>query len=197
VVLVNNEHIKILHKNKTYIALNKPPNVISNIKKQDKRKTIIDLVDHNGYLFIVGRLDYQSEGLILLLDDGELANRLTHPRYEHEKEYDIFVVGKPSHNKLESWREGVILKNGYKTLPCKVGIIKIINDGTWLKITLKEGKKRQLREVGRIVGLPVKRIVRRRISTLLLGDLAPGQWRYLHKDEVQKLIKAAHLHEQR
>ena len=178
---------------KIYIALNKPRRVLSEIKKQEDKKTVIDLVALDEYLFIIGRLDYLSEGLILLSNDGELANRLTHPRYEHEKEYHVLITNKPNQKQLKTWRSGVVLNNGYQTLPTDLSIVNQSNHGTWLKIKMKEGKKRQIREIGKLLGLPVKRIIRTRIATLELDTLKPGEWRYLSDQEIRTLKKAAHM----
>ena len=178
---------------KIYIALHKPRRVLSEIKKQDERRTVIDLVTLNEYLFIIGRLDYLSEGLILLSNDGELANKLTHPRYEHEKEYKVLINNKPNQKQLKEWRRGVVLNNGYQTLPAEVSIIKQNKHDTWINIIMREGKKRQIREVGKLLGMPVKRIVRTRIATIKLGALKLGEWRHLSDREVRILKTAAQL----
>ena len=177
---------------KIYIALNKPRRVLSEIKKQDDRKTVVDLVALNRYLFIIGRLDYLSEGLILLTNDGELANRLTHPRYEHEKEYRVLINNKPDQRQLKAWRRGVVLNNGYQTLTAQVLIVKQNKHNTWLKIIMKEGKNRQIREIGKSLGLPVKRIIRTRIATIEMDTLKVGEWRHLSDREIRKLKNAAH-----
>jgi 23S rRNA pseudouridine2605 synthase len=174
---------------KVYIALNKPRGVLSDQDATGTRKTIFDLVPKVGHIFAVGRLDYDSEGLILLTNDGELANQLTHPRYEHEKEYQVQVVRRPDAEQLAIWRRGVVLEDGYRTAPCHVIVIGGDDKGAWLKVILKEGKKRQIREVGKRIGLPVKRIIRLRIGTVLLGDLKAGEWRNLTMGEVAQLQK--------
>ena len=153
------------------------------------RQTIFDLVPKMGHIFAVGRLDFDSEGLILLTNDGELANQLTHPRYEHEKEYEVQVVRRPDKEQLAIWRRGVVLEDGYRTAPCRVDVISGDDKGAWLRVILKEGKKRQIREVGKRIGIPVKRIIRLRIGTVLLGDLKPGTWRNLTMGEVAQLKK--------
>jgi 23S rRNA pseudouridine2605 synthase len=103
--------------------LNKPQGVISDVETHDDpRKTVRDMVQVPGHLFSVGRLDYESEGLILLTNDGELANRLTHPRYGHEKEYRVQVVNRPDDRQLEAWRHGVVLEDGYRTAPAQVRV---------------------------------------------------------------------------
>jgi len=178
---------------KIYVALHKPRRVLSEIIKLDDRKTVIDLVEISEYLFIIGRLDYSSEGLILLSNDGELANKLTHPRYEHEKEYRVLIENELDQKQMEKWSRGVVLKNGYQTLPAEVSIIKQNKHDTWIKIIMREGKKRQIREIGELLGTPAKRIVRTRIATIELGKLKLGEWRYLTEKEVRTLKKAAQL----
>ena len=174
------------HEN-IYIALHKPRNVLSDNDPRDDRTTVRDLVPVRGHLFTVGRLDYESEGLILLTNDGELANRLTHPRYGHEKEYKVMVVGQPDEKQLAIWRRGVVMKDGSRSLPAIVEVVSTTGEKSWLKIILKEGKKRQIREIGSLIGLPVERIVRVRIGTLLLGELKTGEWRNLRMNEVKSL----------
>lgn len=176
---------------KVYIALNKPRRVLSEFKKQDDRRNINDLIAIDKYVFIIGRLDYLSEGLLLLTNDGELANKLTHPRYEHEKEYNVLIKKIPDQKQLGNWRRGVKLNNGYHTQPAKVSIVKHNRSTTWLRITMKEGKKRQIREIGRLLGLPVKKIIRTRIASIELGMLKAGEWRYLSDQEILNLKKVA------
>lgn len=170
-----------------YVMLNKPVGVLSDIDPNDPRPSVHSLVNLPGHLFAVGRLDFNSEGLILLTNDGELANKLTHPRYGHEKEYRVLVVTRPDEEQLRTWRRGVVLEDGYRTAPAKVMVESVAAKGVWLRVVLREGRKRQIREVGARIGLPVQRIVRVRIGTLLLGDLKPGEWRRLTPEEVRKL----------
>ncbi|MEN4042701.1 MAG: pseudouridine synthase [Anaerolineaceae bacterium] len=170
-----------------YIALHKPRGVLSDVDAQDDRPTVRDLVPVPGHLFAVGRLDYDSEGLILLTNDGDLANRLTHPRYGHEKEYRVLVSKKPDEEQLATWRRGVVLSDGHRTAPARVVVESTAARGIWLRVTLREGRKRQIREVGKTIGLLVIRIVRVRIGTLQLGNLKPREWRYLTVDEVTVL----------
>jgi 23S rRNA pseudouridine2605 synthase len=170
-----------------YIALNKPDGILSEVSPDEPRQTVRDLVPVSGHLFIVGRLDLESEGLILLTNDGELANRLTHPRYGHEKEYRVLVGTRPDQRQLDAWRHGIVLEDGYRTAPAQVRLEGISGKGAWLRVILREGRKRQLREMGRLTGLPVLRIQRIRIGSLLLGELKPGQWRELRQDEIRLL----------
>lgn len=170
-----------------YIALYKPRNVLSANEGQDDRKTVRDLIPIEGHLYPVGRLDFDSEGLILMTNDGDLTNRLTHPRYGHEKEYRVLLARRPDTEQLDVWRRGVVLPEGDKTMPAEVQFLSTSGKGAWIRVIMGEGKKRQIREVGKLLGLPVVRIVRVRIGTLRLGDLKPRQWRYLTDDEVKEL----------
>ena len=170
-----------------YIALHKPKGVLSDIEEGNNRENVRNLVNIDGHLFPVGRLDLDSEGLILLTNDGELANKLTHPRYGHEKEYRVLVTRLPDDEQLAIWRRGVVMQDGKRSLPAKVRIEKRINNSTWLRVILREGKKRQIREIGKLLGLPVKRILRIRIGTLELGDLKPREWRFLNRKEIASL----------
>jgi len=171
----------------TYIALYKPRNVLSAAEGQDDRRTVRDLIPVEGHLYPVGRLDYDSEGLILMTNDGELTNKLTHPRYGHEKEYRVLVARRPDDKQLEAWRRGVVLTDGSKTQPADVRFLSTSGKGAWIRVIMGEGKKRQIREVGQLLGLPVVRIIRTRIGTLLLGNLKPRQWRFLTEEEVREL----------
>jgi len=174
---------------KIYIAVNKPKGYLSDIDLNHPRPTVNDLIGIDEPLFAVGRLDLDSEGLILMTNDGVMANRLTHPRFEHEKEYEVFVIKQPDEEQLAIWRRGVVMEDGYRTLPAKVEMMSNAGNGSWLRITLKEGKKRQIRKVGARIGLPVSKIKRVRIGTLKLGKLRSGEWRYLTDYEVKKILE--------
>jgi 23S rRNA pseudouridine2605 synthase len=180
----------------TYIALYKPRGIVSAVTTPESRQTVRDLVPLPGRLYPVGRLDVDSEGLILLTNDGELANRLTHPRYGHEKEYRVLVAQHPDKEQLEAWRHGVVLEDGTQTQPAEVSVIEPMGKGAWLRVVLKEGRKRQIREMGKQTGLPVVRIIRTRIGSLRLGSLKPRQWRVLTAEEVAILkgqpVKSQH-----
>lgn len=171
-----------------YIALYKPRNVLSAAEGQDDRKTVRDLIPVEGHLYPVGRLDFDSEGLILMTNDGELTNKLTHPRYGHEKEYRVLLARRPDSEQLAAWRRGVVLTDGDRTQPAFVNFLSTSGKGAWIRVVMGEGKKRQIREVGKLLGLPVVRIIRTRIGTLKLGDLKPREWRHLTGDEVNALM---------
>jgi 23S rRNA pseudouridine2605 synthase len=170
-----------------YIALYKPRGILSAVSSPDPRQTVIDLVPVNTKLYPVGRLDVDSEGLILLTNDGELANQLTHPRYGHEKEYHVLVATHPDEKQLAAWRHGVVLEDGYRSAPVQVEIESHSGKGTWLNVIMKEGRKRQIRDTCRLIGLPVVTIIRTRIGNLRLGSLKSGQWRQLTPSEVKSL----------
>lgn len=169
-----------------YVMLNKPVGIVTTNVDEFDRKTVRDLIPLEGHLFPVGRLDADSEGLVLLTNDGELANALTHPRYEHEKEYVVLVEGKVDEGALKAWRRGVLLE-GQKTAPARVDVIGAERDQTWLRVTMREGRKRQIREVSGMLGHRVKYLQRVRIGSLLLGDLKVGRWRHLTSSEVRQL----------
>jgi 23S rRNA pseudouridine2605 synthase len=172
-----------------YVALYKPRGVISTVSDPDLRPAVRDLVPVPGTLYPVGRLDFDSEGLILMTNDGDLANFLTHPRYEHEKEYRVLVAKHPDPEQLNLWRRGIVLEDGFRTSPANVYVVSKHGKGAWLSVTLKEGHKRQIREMGIQTGLPVARIIRVRIGDLHLGSLKPKEWRYLTTQEVNTLKK--------
>ncbi len=175
-----------------YVALHKPRGVLSDEGDgSGRRPTVLDLAPLPGHLFPVGRLDLRSEGLILLTNDGELGHLLTHPRYEHSKEYHVYVAGAPSDEVLRQWRRGVFL-DGRRTAPAQVTILRREEGYTWLRVVLREGRKRQIRRVGAMLGHPVHRLIRVRIGPLRLGDLKPGQWRRLTDAEISSLRSAAH-----
>lgn len=172
-----------------YVMIYKPRGVVSTVSAPDLRPAVRDLVPLPGSLYPVGRLDVDSEGLLLLTNDGELANRLTHPRYEHEKEYRVLVARHPDPEQLASWRRGVVLEDGFHTQPADVFVVRNEGKGAWLKVILKEGHKRQIRETGKVTGLPVVKIIRVRMGSVRLGNLKPRQWRHLTAQEVAELKK--------
>jgi 23S rRNA pseudouridine2605 synthase len=169
-----------------YVLLHKPRGVVSSLAPQGDRQTVRQLVDLEERLYPVGRLDVDSEGLILLTNDGELADYLTHPRYEAEKEYRVLVKGEPDPERLDAWRRGVVLE-GERTAPAQVSRGERAPTGTWLRIVMHEGRKHQIRDIGKLLGLPVLRLVRVRLGSLRLGNLPPGEWRHLTSGEVTLL----------
>jgi 23S rRNA pseudouridine2457 synthase len=160
-----------------------------------RRKTLADYVRVKD-VYSVGRLDYDSEGLVLLTDDGELNHRLTDPKFDHPKTYLVQVEGVATDEQVKQLRRGVELK-GEKTKATEVEIVidppipfrkvRDYHPTTWLKVVLREGKKRQLRRMTVAVGLPCLRLVRVGIGPLTLGNLEPGQWRWVSENEQQEL----------
>jgi 23S rRNA pseudouridine2605 synthase len=168
-------------------ALNKPAGVVSTASDPQRRPTVVSLVPSELRLYPVGRLDVDATGLILLTNDGELANRLTHPRYEVPKTYRVVLARPPVRDRaLRALRAGVPLDDG-PTLPARV---RRIGPDT-LEITIHEGRKRQLKRMCEHVGHPVRRLERIRFGPLALGDLRPGSYRRLGDAELRRLQNAA------
>lgn len=171
-----------------YIKLNKPKGIISSTTDELRagRTTIRDLIEIPGHLFPIGRLDKQSEGLMLLTNDGPLTHRLTHPRYGHTKVYEVLVAGHLSGTDLSTWRKGIPL-DGRKTARAKIIIIGKEGNRTRIQITMREGRKRQIRRIAASLGYDVIRLVRLQIGPVMLGDLKPGKWAYLTDQEITSL----------
>lgn len=181
-----------------YIKMHKPRGVISDIGGDPgARETVADLLPEGSRrLFPVGRLDVHSEGLILLTDDGELAHKLTHPRFEHPKTYYVLVGERPTDLALNQLRRGIDLPDGrtapaqvhiVSTLPAELNLSKGPNEGVWLEIILREGKKRQIRHMTAAVGYPTLRLVRWAIGPLTLGELKLREVKHLTGREVAAL----------
>jgi len=170
----------------TSVALNKPLGVVSTVSDPQGRPTVLDYVDLPARLYPVGRLDYDSEGLIILTDDGDLAMRLTHPRHVVEKEYRALVRGEITDGVLRQLSRGVDL-DGSVTAPATFQRLETLPDGAWVRVVLREGRNRQIRRMAAAVGLDVQRLVRVRIGSLRLGPLLPGTWRRLRASEVDAL----------
>jgi len=169
-----------------YYLLNKPAGVVSTAADPQGRPTVTGLVPPEPRVHPVGRLDTSSEGLLLLTNDGELTFRLTHPSFGVEKEYLVAVEGDPRPGALRRLRHGVELEDG-RTAPAQVARL----DGGALRITIHEGRNRQVRRMCDAVGHPVRRLVRTRIGPLQIGNLAPGSWRPLDPMELHDLERAA------
>lgn len=187
---------------KVYVLLHKPRGYLSDALDFRGRPSALGLVPDGERLYAAGRLDARSEGLLLLTNDGELAHRLTHPRYEHQKEYLALVEGEPTEATLRKMRQGV--EQDDETLRANVvqkmeqlgpqarihGWEEAPRGMAWLRIILHEGKKRHIRRMCAALGYPVRRLIRTRIGPLELGDLPVGKWRYLTKGEVKRLWSA-------
>ena len=178
-------HLVPVRPGLVHYLLNKPAGVVTTARDTHGRPTVVDLVPGEPRVFPVGRLDADTEGLLLLTNDGDLAHRLTHPSFGVDKEYLAHVVGEPSAATLRRLRQGVDLDDG-PTAPAKVsqpapGV---------LRITIHEGRNRQVRRMCEAVGHPVERLVRVRIGSLRDQRLKPGQWRALSTEEVKALSEA-------
>lgn len=171
---------------KVYYMLNKPLEVLSSSSDDRGRTTVVDLVKTNKRIFPIGRLDYMTTGLILLTNDGELFNRLVHPKSEIYKKYYLKVFGEVKKYEIEQLKKGVNLEDG-KTLPAKVSMVKIENNKTSLYISIREGKNRQVRRMIEKFGYKVLMLRREKIGELSLGDLPEGKYRELTKEEIEYL----------
>jgi 23S rRNA pseudouridine2605 synthase len=169
-----------------HYLLNKPAGVVTTASDPQGRPTVVGLVPAEPRVYPVGRLDADTEGLLLLTNDGDLAHRLTHPSFGVDKEYLADVEGRPSRGAVRRLREGVELEDG-PTAPARVSLV---GDHT-LRITIHEGRNRQVRRMCEAVGHPVRRLVRVRLGPLSDRRLPPGRWRALTQDEVRALERAA------
>ncbi|HVM08797.1 MAG TPA: pseudouridine synthase [Acidimicrobiales bacterium] len=171
---------------RVYYLLNKPRGTITTADDPQGRPTVVDLVPAEPRVFPVGRLDGDTEGLLLLTNDGELTHRLTHPSFGVDKEYVAEVEGEPTNAAIRRLREGVELDDG-PTAPAKVARL----EPNVLRITIHEGRNRQIRRMCEAVGHPVVRLIRTKIGPLADRRLKPGAWRPLEPDEVRALARAA------
>lgn len=165
----------------------KPKKVITSFSDPRGRKTVANYFrDVPVRLYPVGRLDYDTEGLLLMTNDGELANRLMHPRFEIEKSYLALVQGVPNESALSRLAKGVALEDGV-TAPARVSTVRAMSKTAWIRLVIHEGRNRQVRRMCEAVGHPVKKLIRERIGFLRTGGLKPGQYRALTVDEMKKL----------
>ena len=192
-----------------YILLNKPAGVVTTRSDPQRRQTVIDLVGVREYVYPVGRLDYDTEGLLLLTNDGELAARLTHPRHEVERTYEAHVAGTPDNDALEKLRRGMPL-DGRRTMPA---VVQLMSRGAThrkdaaprkgtpsdrrvnaaLLITIREGRNRQVRRMCEAVGHPVRKLRRVRFGPISDRRLRAGEWRDLSVQEVRLLKNLAEV----
>jgi len=176
-------------KARLVLLLYKPRGCVTTLSDPQGRPTVKDLLPSTGErLFPVGRLDYDAEGLLLLTNDGLLANRLQHPRYGVSKTYEVKVKGHPAEETLRRLREGVVLDEG-RTAPAGVELIRLLPDAAWMRIVLHQGWNRQIKRMGESVGHSVLKIRRTAYGTLKLGRLRPGESRWLKPGEVEELEK--------
>ena len=171
---------------KVYFMLNKPLEVLSASSDDRGRKTVVDLIKTDKRIFPIGRLDYMTSGLILLTNDGELFNRLVHPKSEIYKKYYIKVFGEVKKEEIEELKKGILLEDG-KTLPAKVSGIKYDKNKTSMYISIREGRNRQIRRMIEKFGYKVLMLRREKIGELSLGDLKEGKYRELTREEIEYL----------
>ena len=171
-----------------YILLNKPCGVVTSAKDEKGRICVTDLVKCGTRVYPVGRLDLNSQGLILMTNDGELTNKLTHPRHEIPKIYEVDVVGKVTTEQLTILNSSMTV-DGYILLPVKTEFLDKNDKFTTLRMTLYEGRNRQIRKMCEQVGLKVAKLARVAIGSITLGELQGGKWRYLTNDEINMLKK--------
>ncbi len=191
IVEVNGKLVKYKEiKQYSYILLNKPKGYLTSLSDPFGRPTVLDLLKGvKERVYPVGRLDYNSEGLLILTNDGELTNALTHPSKEVEKVYIVKLKGIPSSENLKILSRGVTLKNNYKLSPCSIYLLNTINGNAILKIKIKEGKKRQIRKMAEYIRHFVLELRRIRTGPISLKGVKPGEYRYLNKEEIKNLKK--------
>ncbi len=170
-----------------YTVLNKPRGVVSTMEDQEGREDLSSYIDRNVRLFHVGRLDTDTEGLLILTNDGEFAHRLAHPSYEVPKTYVAQVLGEVTPHTLKRMQKGINLDDG-PVRPDKIKVMQTLNDATLLQITLHEGRNRVVRRMMEAFGHPVQKLTRIAIGPVRLGRLQPGEMRDLTGDELGKLL---------
>lgn len=188
VIEVEGKKVKPEEK-KVYILLNKPAGYVTTLRDPQKRPKVIDLLkDVKERIYPVGRLDFDTEGLLLLTNDGELTYALTHPKHEIGKTYLALVKGTPDRDKLKRFQRGLRLADGV-TAPAKVRLLKKGKIGTLLEITIYEGRNRQIRRMCETIGHPVLELKRIKMGFLDLKGVETGKYRYLTGEEIKKLKK--------
>lgn len=183
---------RLAGENKVYFVINKPKKVLSTVNDDRGRPTVIDLVDSAERIYPVGRLDYESTGVLILTNDGEFAHELTHPRFHLKKVYEVRVKGVMSTDQIKQMEHGILL-DGIMTLPAKVVVTHkdFEKSLTEFKITLVEGKNRQIRRMAEALGLSVVRLHRSKFGIVDAKDLPTGQYRRLKPMEVKQLRQLA------
>ena len=175
------------------LLLNKPAGVVSSCRDPEGRSTVLDLLPpelrRGRGLHPVGRLDVASRGALLLSNSGELTLRLTHPRYGHRKTYRVWVQGRPTAERLECWRRGLLL-DGRPTQPLGLRVLQQRPDRTWLELVMREGRNRQIRRSAELLGHGVLDLQRIAIDDLALGDLPEGRWRQLQPQEWEPWLRS-------
>lgn len=189
-IKADGKEIKLKQK-RIYILLNKPVGYISTAKDQFSRKTVIDLVGMvKGRVYPVGRLDYDTSGLIILTNDGDFANKMMHPKHQTQKVYRAEIMGRLDGNDISRLQNGLELE-GFTTAPSKIRIVDDSSTNSIVEITMHEGKNRQVRKMFASLKHPVLHLKRVAIGSVRINDLEEGKWRYLSKKEVEQLKNKA------
>lgn len=175
-----------LNEEYIYVLLNKPKGVVTTADDEFNRTTVMDLLPIADRIYPVGRLDYDTTGLLLLTNDGDMTNRLLHPGHESEKIYRVLIDKIIRPIDLHKLQKGVIL-DGKMTMPCKIKELRRMDNRSFLEIELKEGRNRQIRKMFETFSYTVEDLHRISFAGLTLGSLHPGEWRYLTKDELTRL----------
>lgn len=175
-----------LEGKKVYIILNKPVGVITSVKDQFNRKTVTEMINIKERVYPVGRLDYDTSGLLILTNDGDIAYKLTHPSHEIEKVYEARIKGIPKADEIEKFKSGLSIED-YITAPSNIKILAKYDNCSLVHITIHEGRNRQVRKMCNAINHPVLELKRIKIGDIELGDLADGKWRELTKREVEYL----------
>ncbi len=175
-------------ENRVYILLNKPLRTITSADDEKKRRTVLDVVKMRVRIFPVGRLDYNTTGALLLTNDGELAYKLSHPKYEISKLYRVLLDSRIRPIDLHHFRRGIELE-GEMTAPCRAEELRILDNCSYLEIELHEGRNRQIRKMFESLGYKVRELHRIEYAGLRVSDLKTGAWRNLHPQEVRRLKK--------
>lgn len=186
-VYFKNKLVKIEDK-KVYIMLNKPVGCVTTAKEQFDRKTVFDYINIKERVVPVGRLDYDTSGLLILTNDGDLTYKLTHPKHNIKKVYIAKVYGTPTKEKLEKFKKGLIIDD-YKTAPANIQILEKDNKYSTLKIIITEGRNRQVRKMCDAIGHKVVNLKRIAVDKINIGNLNIGEYRYLTKEEIAYLKK--------
>lgn len=184
---------KVLNENanKIYILLNKPIGVVTTAKDQFNRETVLDLIKIKERVIPVGRLDMYTSGALLLSNDGDFIYKITHPKHEINKTYNVTITGKITQEEVEKLKNGVIIDDSYMTKKAEVRILKIDVEKniSRIEITIHEGKNRQVRKMCQAIGKKVLALHRAKIGDLNVKDLKLGTWRYLKPNEISKILK--------
>ncbi|MTI70226.1 MAG: rRNA pseudouridine synthase [Firmicutes bacterium] len=186
IVKVNNKKIKMEQKS-VYIILNKPDGYITTVSDQFDRPTVLDLIKNvKQRVYPVGRLDYDTSGLLLITNDGNLTYKLTHPKHEINKTYIAKIKGIPKENELTQFRNGLKIEN-YITSKAKIKILNRYKDSSLVEIIIHEGKNRQVRKMCDKIGHPVIWLKRIALGKITIDNLEKGKWRYLNDKEINYL----------